>query len=107
MPEPTVLAKDVLEEAFASTAAIEAFRVMLGFGGAKRAVNMVLGGAGASRIKAAVGVSALHPKLAQLQRELNGVRSHMMSRCPPEWRSRLKTFGVNFWELNVATGMSN
>ena len=83
------LEKALLEEAFASTSAIETFRASLGIEGAKGVVNMLLGGAGAAKIKATFGITRLPEKLLELQAELQGMRRHMMADCPAEWKAAL------------------
>ena len=73
------LEKALLEEAFASTSAIETFRASLGIEGTKGVVNMLLGGAGAAKIKITFGITRLPEKLLELQAELQGMRRHMMA----------------------------
>ncbi len=63
------LPKECLEEAFASASNIETFRTSLGIEGAKGAVNMLIGGAGAAKIKTRVGISKLPGKMLELQVE--------------------------------------
>ena len=50
---------------------------------------MLIGGAGAAKIKTSIGISKLPGKLLKLQVELHGMRTHMMTNCPAEWKTVL------------------
>ena len=84
--------KAVLEQAFASTAVVASFRSTLGLtlDVAKYSINMLVGGAGAVKVKSEAGISELPPLLLRLQEELNAMRAHMMEHCPADWKLELK-----------------